>query len=747
MGKPFPVHRTRDRIAPFMQSATIASNGTTLSVTFSESVFTVDGLGFSITPSDGAALIEYTSGSGSEVLVFTIDREIYDYETVLLSYALVPEDVTDAAGNQLLNAGLAVTNNSTQTPVVPDTTPPEYVSSSIASNGLTVTVIFNEAVVVPNAAGFTFTPSGGAATLTYVSGSGTTTINFTSSRAVELDETATIAYSSVSGNITDVALNDLATFGTTAVTNNSTYDSSDPYTPEPPETFNTDYALPVGGTTHNVSTTAELTSALANAVGGDVIVLTAGVTYTGNFKLRDWGAGTDWIYIISSELASLPAEGERVAISDATNMPRLVSNSNAPLHSDFGAHHYRLVGIEIAAGTRDHLTTVQFGYAGNFSTNASLESHLPHHITMDRCLIHSISDAHKLRHGLMFNGKYMAIVDSYVANCKDGSDAMAIFVHSGLGPYKIVNNFLEGTGENVIFGGSDTAIPNGIPADIEIRGNYFFKRLSWKNPSPNWTIKNSFELKNAQRIWTSGNVFENNWTDGQTGTMILLTVRNQSGNNPWAKVTDLNFENNKMIYSSRFIGLTGEDDLQASDQTQRIRIHNNLGIEASPDNGTQPGFLQFATPNRPILYLTVTHNTFLSSDPDTWYGPYSHTAFPSVALTVDHLIYQNNILAHGHYHHDWSKTANSTHSHNVLAMNPISSRYAVNKSIFAATYPGDFMADPGQAAIGFVDLDNGDYHLDVTSTYKGDGVGGVDPGCDIDELEAATAGAITGIWS
>ena len=45
-------------------------------------------------------------------------------------------------------------------------------------------------------------------------------------------------------------------------------------------------------------------------------------------------------------------------------------------------------------------------------------------------------------------------------------------------PFKIVNNYLEGAGENVMFGGADPRIKNLVPSDIEIRRNHFFKLLS-----------------------------------------------------------------------------------------------------------------------------------------------------------------------------------------------------------------------------------------------------------------------------
>ena len=48
---------------------------------------------------------------------------------------------------------------------------------------------------------------------------------------------------------------------------------------------------------------------------------------------------------------------------------------------------------------------------------------------------------------------------------------------------KIINNYFEGTGENILFGGADPRIDGLVPSDIEIRRNHFTKPTSWKSRS------------------------------------------------------------------------------------------------------------------------------------------------------------------------------------------------------------------------------------------------------------------------
>lgn len=105
-----------DATAPTLLSATIASNGTTLTLGFSEPVDTTINTGFTLTPSGEAVTLTYASGSGSNSLVYTVSRAIQQEETATISYVQPGNGIEDAADNDLASfSGSAVTNNSTQT--------------------------------------------------------------------------------------------------------------------------------------------------------------------------------------------------------------------------------------------------------------------------------------------------------------------------------------------------------------------------------------------------------------------------------------------------------------------------------------------------------------------------------------------------------------------------------------------------------------------------------------------------------
>ena len=95
--------------------------------------------------------------------------------------------------------------------------------------------------------------------------------------------------------------------------------------PALPELFDTTYSLPTRGTTRYVNAGGNFQAALDAAVPGDVIVLEAGATFTGNFSLPK-KQGDGWIYIISSKLNQLPANG-RVGLEHANLMPKLVAGN------------------------------------------------------------------------------------------------------------------------------------------------------------------------------------------------------------------------------------------------------------------------------------------------------------------------------------------------------------------------------------------------------------------------------------
>ncbi|HEV8657053.1 MAG TPA: hypothetical protein VGS96_00365 [Thermoanaerobaculia bacterium] len=462
-----------------------------------------------------------------------------------------------------------------------------------------------------------------------------------------------------------------------------------------------------------------LQDALEDAKPGDVIALAPGAVFKGPIKLPN-KPGSEWITIRTNAAEdAFPKRGTRVDPSYARLMPIIESDTDSAITADPGAHHYRFIGIEFRPkpGT----------YLGNVITlgtdERSLEA-MPHHIVFERCYVHGDPKA-GARRGIALNSLHTAVIDSYVADFKEeGADSQALAGWNGLGPFAIVNNYLEAAGENVIFGGADPAVGNLVPSDITIQRNQFTKPLSWKVGDPSyagteWSVKNLFELKNARRVLVEDNVFENNWPQGQNGFAILFTPRNQDGASPWSMVRDVTFVGNIVRNTSSAVNMLGTDDINVSQQTKRIVIRDNLFEDVGGEKWGGGGRLF------QILGATVDvvieHNTALQTG-DVIVGD----GQPSIGF-----IYRNNLTPHNEYGVGGTSTFGNP-SRTLATFFP-GAVFAGNVLIGGAADeypPGNFFPSTAQD-VGFVDFAGGDYRLATTSPYKAAGTDGKDIGADI----------------
>ena len=405
--------------------------------------------------------------------------------------------------------------------------------------------------------------------------------------------------------------------------------------PAAPLTFDTTYAAPTGATI-NISAGGDLQGALNNAQLGDTIVLQAGATFTGPFKLPNKTTGTGWIYVVSSNLASLPASGHRVGPNDVANMPKIVSlgNNNA-VTTVADSHHFRFVGIEFAPVSGAYV--YQVIAIGNSDTSPTT---LAHHIVFDRCYVHADPNQNA-RRGIEIDGAYVAVLDSYISDFKDGVDNQALWAYNTSGPLKIVDNYLEAAGENIMFGGADSKAPSLMPADIEIRNNYFFKPLSLLSTISTIRVKNLLEFKAAKRVVVSGNTFENNPAASQAGFALLITPRNQDGAAPWSMTSDIAVTNNTFVNVGSGINIAGVDSYHpnTTQMTARLLFRNNIiGVTAlGGANGRAFQVLSGGTD------YTFDHNTIIN------------TAAPPVSATSDLMMAESTT----------SKVSNFTFTNNL----------------------------------------------------------------------------------
>ncbi|HEX9136222.1 MAG TPA: hypothetical protein VF905_04650, partial [Nitrospirota bacterium] len=261
---------------------------------------------------------------------------------------------------------------------------------------------------------------------------------------------------------------------------------------------------------------------------------------------------------------------------------------SGPLHFAGGANHYRLLGLEITRGSPGaSITALAF----------TKDDDTADHLIFDRVWMHGTAQDETTR-GIVLRGMtYVAVVDSFLSDfhCTAAvgacTDSQTVSNGGGKrpgGPYKIVNNFLEAAGENILFGGAPAT---QIPADIEIRHNHLFKPMIWKRGDPGFVgsqdghpfiVKNNFELKSGQRVLFEGNVLENSWGGfTQTGFAILLTPKNQAGQGkrnvcPICRVSDVTIRYNRVanVAGALQVGNIRSDAGGISSGGERYSIHD-----------------------------------------------------------------------------------------------------------------------------------------------------------------------------
>jgi hypothetical protein len=501
------------------------------------------------------------------------------------------------------------------------------------------------------------------------------------------------------------------------------------------------YATPMPsmtGKTITVAANGDLQAAIDAAQPGDVVQLAPGATYTGNFVLRDKNTtSTNWIIIRPAIAdASLPAEGSRMTpqIAAALQLPRILTPSSQPaIQTAVGAHHYRLIGLEVGVApglTMSYGTiTLGAGFDGGQTTLASVA----HDLVIDRMYVHG-SPTTSLRRCVALNSANTAVIDSYLSEChEEGGDSQAVAGWNGPGPFKIVNNYLEGAAENILFGGGDPAIANLIPSDIEIRHNHVTKPLSWRGSR--WQIKNLIELKNAQRVLIEGNVFENNWAQAQDGTAILLQSTNQGGSAPWSRTWDVTIRSNVIRNVGGGFNLAAAPQTYPAVHARRFTLSNNLvqNINVPGFEGTGRVLLLLGD----LVDVLVVHNTV----PATTNSAISFDGFvtaPATRLTV-----RDNILAGGSYGVLGSGTGVGQASWNAwTSQSSFTNNALIMADLYGNTFPSNNFYPTSPSAVGFESFDGGDFRLSLVSPYKNKASDGTDLGVDMTVLLAAVSGVV-----
>lgn len=480
-------------------------------------------------------------------------------------------------------------------------------------------------------------------------------------------------------------------------------------------TFFQNGGITVEGSVITVAQGGNLQTAIDRARPGDTIVLRAGGVYKGSFELKE-KTGAEFITITTSDLERLPKEGVRVKPSDASAMPKILSSGGgvSAIRTAARAHHYRFIGIEFApAGTDYVYNLISLG-----TDDQKLED-VPKNFEFDRCLIRPNPNG-KTRRGIMLNSADTTIINSHIAGfAYREEETQAIAGWNGPGGYKIINNYLEAGAENVLVGGADPSIPNLVPSNIEIRGNYMTKPPEWRGKV---TIKCAFELKNARNVRVIGNIFENSFDD----MAVRLTVRNQSGKAPWSTIEEVVFQHNIVRRSGGGINILGRDDTYPSAMMKRVQIIDNLFEDISGQRYGGDGRFIMISQGEDVA---VENNTvFNDGNVITTHGGAARG-----------FVFRNNIVPFNKY---------GFNGGDGEALRDIFPKYLPGAQITGNLFvnnrklPKDEIYVPSGnqilndfRSVGFVSLESGDYKFAANSKFKDRRVG-----CDFGVIQNETRG-------
>lgn len=433
-------------------------------------------------------------------------------------------------------------------------------------------------------------------------------------------------------------------------------------------------------------------AALDAAKPGDTIVLEAGATFRGAFSLPKKN-GDEFITIRTSATdAQLPPADTRIVPSKyQAVLPKLESDvkGEPTILAIDGAHHFRFVGIEFGPTIEGMYDIIKLGTGKEIRIED-----LPHHIEFDRVYIHG-SPSQGQRRGIAANGRNIKVVNSYISDIKrKGDESQGIAAWATDGPIEIVNNYIEGAAQSILFGGADSYLKL-VPTDCIVRSNHLNKPPEWKGTD--WVVKNIFEIKNGKRIKVENNLMTNNWGMAQDGMAILFTTRADNGD---ATIIDeIEFTGNIVRGSGGGLNILGGEGSGG----HRLTIRNNVFEDIDGKKWNSAGHFMKSTD---WDGLTIENNTIIQT------GNIAN----AYGKPVRNFTFRNNIVLENEY---GIKGDNMGSGQQAIAAyfsgGPVTGNIIIGGSSTLYKQPNIFLASISQ--IGFLNPAKGDYRLKPDSPY------------------------------
>jgi hypothetical protein len=390
---------------------------------------------------------------------------------------------------------------------------------------------------------------------------------------------------------------------------------------------------PSPGKQIHIAANANLAAALEGAKCGDTLLLPAGVSFEVGILPSKKCDERHYITVRTDTPDSkLPPEGTRISpawggVASLPGRPPFAQPAGGPakLMATF------VVKRPGGAVVGDHVRFIGIEWTTDPSANINRIVSAEHadHVIFDRNWVHPGEGA-EVAHGVgMPDGAHViALINSYVhglnciarmGKCTDATAVGGGHSNDPVFTFKIYNNFLESSGENILFGGAPAT---AVSTDIEIRRNHLFRPMLWKEEEPGYTpspkgapyiVKNNFELKSAIRVLFEANLLENSWGGfSQTGFSILLSPRNQSAQCPVCRVNDVTVRFNRVRNVAAVFNISNSLSKEgaAAADGGRYSIHDIIADNVhAKDYKGHGGFMLFVSWQPPVHDVQIDHVT------------------------------------------------------------------------------------------------------------------------------------------
>src|SRR5215831_8690880 len=470
---------------------------------------------------------------------------------------------------------------------------------------------------------------------------------------------------------------------------------------------------------------SNLQAALNAAQAGDELILAPGASYVGNFT---------WTRCLSGQVIVTgpkgPEEGVRVTptIAAASQYPRLISPTHDPvLLARNGGCRLRLSRLEITARAQSSTVDYNEGLVRLGEGETTVEAQ-PSEITLDRVWIHGSSTT-STKNGAIFNGRSLALVDSWVDQVRwKGIESHCVVAWTGAGPMKLVNNHFDCASIGVLLGGAARAVGEVAPSDVEVRGNHFVKDSAYKG----YVAKNLFEVKDGRRVLLEGNVIERSWFEAQSAMAINLQSLTDEKNSA-VQATDITVRWNRVTQAGQCVTMSARGYNGVASPMANVLIEQNLCTEIGVDSMNRVLLL-----TADLQGVMLRHNTFIRlATPRKGSVIYVQKGSGPPASRVD---FVDNLIGPGlDYGCIFGEGKSGTDALGMYAQQwSFVGNGCWDSHPGAAAYPAGNSFVATQADVKF----NADWSLSSQSPLKGKASDGKDPGVDVAELQRRLAGVV-----